>query len=233
MRKEYVLTSVVSAVIGAGLMLLAVGGSKPAGIEGWVPLNAEVASALQAEQAPAGGGGTAVGAGASAAAHTGDAGKADQRRAAQGMETAGGRAAAGGAAGTAAGGAAAGGGGAAVPGSAAAPPAGAALGEPAVGSPAAGNPAAGEPPAGNAAASAAGSPASSAAPPQQADTSLISINQAGLTELQDIPGIGEKKAQAIIDYRTAHGPFVSLSDLTKVKGVGNKMLEKMKPYIRL
>ncbi|WP_270619861.1 ComEA family DNA-binding protein [Paenibacillus macerans] len=226
MRKEYVLTSVVSAVIGAGLMLLAVGGSKPAGIEGWVPLNAEVASALQAEQAPAGGGSAAAGAGASAAAHTGDAGKADQRRAAQGMDTAGGRAAAGGAAGTAAGGAAAGGsagggaaaGGAAVPG--AAPPAGAALGEPAVGSPAAGNPA-------------AGSPASSAAPPQQADTSLISINQAGLTELQDIPGIGEKKAQAIIDYRTAHGPFVSLSDLTKVKGVGNKMLEKMKPYIRL
>ncbi|MDU5948716.1 MAG: helix-hairpin-helix domain-containing protein, partial [Paenibacillus macerans] len=138
--------------------------------------------------------------------------------------------------GAAAGGSAGGGaaaGGAAAPGSAAAPPAGAALGEPAVGSPAAGNPEAGEPPAGNATASAAGSPASSAAPPQQADTSLISINQAGLTELQDIPGIGEKKAQAIIDYRTAHGPFVSLSDLTKVKGVGNKMLEKMKPYIRL
>ncbi|MEC0330543.1 competence protein ComEA, partial [Paenibacillus macerans] len=60
MRKEYVLTSVVSAVIGAGLMLLAVGGSKPAGIEGWVPLNAEVASALQAEQAPAGGGSAAA-----------------------------------------------------------------------------------------------------------------------------------------------------------------------------
>ncbi|RRJ67856.1 helix-hairpin-helix domain-containing protein [Paenibacillus oralis] len=91
----------------------------------------------------------------------------------------------------------------------------------------------GEQAAGTAAASTAGSPASSAAPQQQVDTSLISINQAGLTELQDIPGIGEKKAQAIIDYRTAHGPFASLSDLTKVKGIGDKMLGKMKPYIRL
>lgn len=61
----------------------------------------------------------------------------------------------------------------------------------------------------------------------------ISINSAAPAELMEIPGIGEKKARAIIDYRTEHGPFQSVEDLTKVKGIGDKMLEKMKPHIRL
>ncbi len=65
------------------------------------------------------------------------------------------------------------------------------------------------------------------------DLSLISINQAGLVELQDIPGIGEKKAKAIMDYRDTHGGFTSIEELTEVKGIGDKMLAKMKPYIRL
>jgi competence protein ComEA len=67
----------------------------------------------------------------------------------------------------------------------------------------------------------------------QSQSGLININAAGSTELQEIPGIGEKKAQAIIDYRNQNGPFRSINDLTKVKGIGAKMLEKMKPYIGL
>lgn len=62
---------------------------------------------------------------------------------------------------------------------------------------------------------------------------LIHINSAGLSELQEIPGIGEKKAQAILDYRNQYGAFQSINDLTKIKGIGSKMLEKMKPYIEL
>lgn len=72
-----------------------------------------------------------------------------------------------------------------------------------------------------------------ASPSQEQQNGLININTAGLIELQDIPGIGAKKAQAIVDYRNAHGAFISVNDLTKVKGIGDKMLQKMKPYVGL
>ncbi|MCQ4086178.1 ComEA family DNA-binding protein [Saccharibacillus sp. JS10] len=61
----------------------------------------------------------------------------------------------------------------------------------------------------------------------------IHINSADRTLLMELPGIGEKKAQAILDYRTQHGAFQNVTDLVKVKGIGAKMLEKMMPYLAL
>lgn len=61
----------------------------------------------------------------------------------------------------------------------------------------------------------------------------ININSADISQLSLIKGIGEKKAQAIIDYRTINGEFTSLDDLANVKGIGESTLQKIMPYLTL
>lgn len=60
----------------------------------------------------------------------------------------------------------------------------------------------------------------------------ISINTASLEELDTLPGIGPSIAQRIIDYRT-DTPFTSLEQIKEVKGIGDKMFEKIKDLICL
>ncbi len=61
----------------------------------------------------------------------------------------------------------------------------------------------------------------------------ISINNGTLKELITIPGIGEAKAQSIIDYREANGPFMDIKDITNVSGIGDSTLAKIKDYITI
>jgi competence protein ComEA len=53
----------------------------------------------------------------------------------------------------------------------------------------------------------------------------VDINTADAQELTTLDGIGPQKAEAIVAYRTEHGPFASPQDLLKVKGIGEKTLE--------
>ena len=63
--------------------------------------------------------------------------------------------------------------------------------------------------------------------------SKISINTATLEELMTLPGIGESKAKDIINYRETNGPFTSIEDLLKIKGIGESILAKIKENITL
>ena len=60
---------------------------------------------------------------------------------------------------------------------------------------------------------------------------FININNADLSELQKINGIGEVKAQSIIDYREKNGGFKSIEDIKNVDGIGSKTFEKIKDKI--
>ena len=59
----------------------------------------------------------------------------------------------------------------------------------------------------------------------------VNLNTATVDELVALPGIGPVKAQAIIDHRTAHGPFKSIEGLKDVKGIGATRFEKLKPEL--
>jgi len=64
--------------------------------------------------------------------------------------------------------------------------------------------------------------------------SSVNINSANEKELMlSLKGIGKKKATAIVDYRKKHGQFKTVEDLTKVKGIGKKLVKKNTKRIRL
>ena len=59
----------------------------------------------------------------------------------------------------------------------------------------------------------------------------INLNRADTWLLDALPGIGESKAQAIVEYRNKFGPFLSINDLVKVSGISKSTLDNIRDFI--
>ncbi|NIR27650.1 MAG: hypothetical protein GWN77_11975 [Gammaproteobacteria bacterium] len=63
---------------------------------------------------------------------------------------------------------------------------------------------------------------------------VVNINTADAGALaENIQGVGVKRAQAIINFREEHGPFKSVDELTQIKGIGLKLVEKNRANLRV
>lgn len=64
-------------------------------------------------------------------------------------------------------------------------------------------------------------------------SNLVSINVASIEDFQKLPGVGESKAKAIIEYRNTNGNFNSIEDIKNVSGIGDSLFEKIKNNITI
>jgi competence protein ComEA len=80
---------------------------------------------------------------------------------------------------------------------------------------------------------AAAAPLASAAPNADERPVVVNLNTATAGELEALPGIGAKKAEAIVDARKSRGGFKSVDELVDVRGIGPAQLEKLRPHLRV
>ena len=68
--------------------------------------------------------------------------------------------------------------------------------------------------------------------PKRTARFLVDVNKADWPELAQLPGIGETLAHRIVSTREERGPYLDHSELRRVRGIGPKTLEKIRPYLR-
>lgn len=78
---------------------------------------------------------------------------------------------------------------------------------------------------------AAAAPENKPRPAAQAAVATVNLNTASVKELEALPGIGRTTADNIVAYRTEKGKFRSVDELVKVKGVGDKTLDKVRNLV--
>ena len=57
---------------------------------------------------------------------------------------------------------------------------------------------------------------------------VVNLNTASAADLENLPGVGAKMAERIVEYRQKNGPFKKIEDLMNVKGIGEKNFLKLK-----
>jgi competence protein ComEA len=60
---------------------------------------------------------------------------------------------------------------------------------------------------------------------------VLDLNTVSAEDLTRLPGIGDSKAEAIVAWRRENGPFTSVDQLLEVKGIGEKILAQIAPYV--
>jgi competence protein ComEA len=69
-------------------------------------------------------------------------------------------------------------------------------------------------------------------PSQAAESKeLVDINKATATELEQLPGVGPSIALKIVEFREKNGPFQSVDELLKIRGIGEKSLDRFRDLI--
>ena len=67
--------------------------------------------------------------------------------------------------------------------------------------------------------------------PEAARSGSVDLNSASEEQLQEVPGIGPSLAKKIVEFRKENGPFKTVEDLLKVRGIGEKSLERLRPHV--
>lgn len=68
--------------------------------------------------------------------------------------------------------------------------------------------------------------------PIQPSTNALNVNTATVEQLEKLPGIGRKTAEAIVEYRNVNGPFRRVENLLLIKGVSENRFAELRPHIK-